>query len=149
CLAIGILTRAEAQVNQTSSQQPAMRFIETGGVKLRIAEMGLPADPLVIFIHGWPESWYSWRHQLPAVAAAGYHAVAPDMRGYGKSSKPEAVTDYDIQHLTADLVGLVDALGKKTAVLVGHDWGAIVAWQAMLLYPDRFTSLVAMSVPYS
>ncbi len=124
-----------------------MRTIESNGIKLRIAEAG--SGPLVIFVHGWPESWYSWRHQLPAVAAAGFHAVAPDMRGYGKSDKPEAVEDYDIQHLTADLVGIVDALGEKQAILVGHDWGAIVAWHAMLLHPDRFTALVAMSVPYS
>ncbi len=129
------------------SSEPTMRIIESNGIKLRIAEAG--SGPLVIFVHGWPESWYSWRHQLPAVAAAGFHAVAPDMRGYGKSEKPEAVEDYDIQHLTADLVGIVDALGEKQAILVGHDWGAIVAWHAMLLYPDRFRALVAMSVPYS
>ncbi len=109
--------------------------------------------PLVILVHGWPESWYSWRHQLPALAAAGFHAVAPDMRGYGESDKPQAVEDYDIHHVTADIVGIVDALGKetgeKTAILVGHDWGAIVAWQCMLLHPQRFTALIAMSVPYT
>jgi len=126
--------------------KPTMRFIESNGINMRIAEMG--TGPLVILVHGWPESWYSWRHQLPALAAAGYHAVAPDMRGYGKSDKPAAVEDYDIHHLTADIVGIVDALGEKTAVLVGHDWGSIVAWQCMLLHPDRFTGLVAMSVPY-
>jgi pimeloyl-ACP methyl ester carboxylesterase len=114
---------------------------------MRIAEMG--EGPLVLFVHGWPESWYSWRHQLPALAAAGYRAVAPDMRGYGKTDKPAVVDDYDIQHVTGDLVGILDALGEKTAILVGHDWGAIVAWQAMLLHPERFTALVAMSVPYS
>ncbi len=134
--------RAHAQ-----SPEPTMRNIESNGIKLRIAEAG--SGPLVIFVHGWPESWYSWRHQLSAVAAAGFHAVAPDMRGYGKSDKPEAVEDYDIQHLTADLVGIVDALGEKQAILVGHDWGAIVAWHAMLLHPDRFRALVAMSVPYN
>jgi pimeloyl-ACP methyl ester carboxylesterase len=83
------------------------------------------------------------------LSAAGFHAVAPDMRGYGKSDKPEAVEDYDIHHLTADLVGIVDAMGEKSAMLVGHDWGAIVTWQAMLLHPQRFTAHVAMSVPYS
>jgi pimeloyl-ACP methyl ester carboxylesterase len=129
------------------SPEPTMRVIESNGIKLRIAEAG--SGPLVIFVHGWPESWYSWRHQLPAVAEAGFHAVAPDMRGYGKSDKPEAVEDYDIQHLTADLVGIVDALGEKQAILVGHDWGAIVAWHAMLLHPERFKALVAMSVPYT
>jgi pimeloyl-ACP methyl ester carboxylesterase len=137
-----MLQRADAQLHQ-----PAMRYIESNGIKMRLAEAG--SGPLVIFVHGWPESWYCWRNQLPAMAAAGYRAVAPDMRGYGKTEKPQAVEDYDIQHLTADLVGIVDALGEKSAILVGHDWGAIVAWHAMLLHPDRFNALVAMSVPYS
>ncbi len=127
--------------------RPTMRFIQSNGIQMRIAEMG--TGPLVILVHGWPESWYSWRHQLPALAAAGYHAVAPDMRGYGKTEKPAAVEDFDIHHVTADIVGIVDALGEKTAVVVGHDWGSIVAWQCLLLHPDRFTGLVAMSVPYS
>jgi pimeloyl-ACP methyl ester carboxylesterase len=113
---------------------------------MRIAEEG--RGPLVLLLHGWPESWYSWRHQLPALAAAGFHAVAPDMRGYGKTDRPAAVEDYDIQHLTADIVGIIDALGEKTAVVVGHDWGAIVAWNCVLLHGSRFTGLVAMSVPY-
>src|SRR5262249_51106962 len=123
-----------------------MRFIESNGIRLRIAEEG--RGPLVLLLHGWPESWYSWRHQLPALAAAGYHAVAPDMRGFGGSAKPAAVAEYDIQHVTADVVGIIDALGEKTAVVVGHDWGAIVAWQCLLLHPSRFTGLVTMSVPY-
>lgn len=125
---------------------PKLRMIEANGVKLRIAEMG--KGPLVILVHGWPESWYSWRHQMPAIAAAGYHVVAPDMRGYGKSDKPADVEAYDIQHLTGDIVGIVDAMGEKKAVLVGHDWGSIVAWNSLLLHPDRFSGLVAMSVPY-
>ena len=125
-----------------------MRFVQVSGdnVRLRIAEEG--KGPLVVLLHGWPESWYSWRHQLPALAAAGYHAVAPDMRGYGQSDKPEDVEAYDIHHLTADVVGIVDALGERTAVVVGHDWGAIVAWQCLLLHPERFTGVVAMSVPF-
>lgn len=127
--------------------EPTLRYIESNGVRLRIAEMG--EGPLVILVHGWPESWYSWRHQLPALAAAGFRAVAPDMRGYGKSAKPQSVEDYDIHHVTADLVGIVDALGEESAMLVGHDWGAIVTWHAMLLHPQRFTALVAMSVPYN
>lgn len=132
---------------QSSMSEPTLRYIESNGIRLRIAEMG--EGPLVILVHGWPESWYSWRHQLPALAAAGFRAVAPDMRGYGKSDKPKAVEDYDIHHVTADLVGIVDALGEKSAMLVGHDWGAIVTWHAMLLHPERFTALVAMSVPYT
>ncbi len=140
-------TSSEAQVKQTTEAQPRLRLIKTNGIKLRIAEMG--KGPLVILVHGWPESWYSWRHQMTALAAAGYRAVAPDMRGYGKSDKPQVVEDYDIQHLTADLAGIVDALGEKQAILIGHDWGAIVSWQAMLFYPQRFKALVAMSVPYA
>src|SRR5262245_21743309 len=93
---------------ETQTAQPTLRFVESNGVRLRIAEMG--KGPLVLLVHGWPESWYSWRHQLPALAAAGYRAVAPDMRGYGKSDKPAAVEDYDIQHVTGDLAGLVDTL---------------------------------------
>jgi pimeloyl-ACP methyl ester carboxylesterase len=123
-----------------------LRTMKVGDVRLRVAEMG--KGPLVLFVHGWPESWYSWRHQLPALAAAGYRAVAPDMRGYGGSDKPEAVEDYDIHHLTRDLDSLVKALGEETAILVGHDWGAVVGWQAMLMYPQTFTAYAAMSVPY-
>jgi pimeloyl-ACP methyl ester carboxylesterase len=131
--------------------EPTLRMIESNGIKMRIAEMG--KGPLVILVHGWPESWYSWRHQLKGLADAGYHAVAPDMRGYGKTDKPDAVEAYDIHQVTADIVGIVDAIGKetgeKTAMLVGHDWGAIVGWHCMLLHPTRFTSYVAMSVPYN
>jgi pimeloyl-ACP methyl ester carboxylesterase len=132
---------------QSIAKTPELRYIQANGIKLRIAELG--SGPLVLLVHGWPESWYSWRHQLPALAAAGYRAVAPDMRGYGKSDKPAAVTAYDIQHVTTDLVGILDALGEKSAILIGHDWGAIVTWHAMLLHPQRFTALVAMSVPYA
>lgn len=132
-----------SEMNETA---PTLRMVRANGIDMRIAEMG--TGPLVILVHGWPESWYSWRHQLPALAAAGYRVVAPDMRGYGESDKPLDVQDYDIHHLCADITGLIDALGEKTAVLVGHDWGAIVAWHCVLLHPDRFTALVALSVPY-
>lgn len=123
-----------------------LRRIKTNGISLRVAEMG--AGPLVILVHGWPESWYSWRHQIPALAAAGYRVVAPDMRGYGGSDKPVAVEDYDIRHTTGDLADLVTALGETSAILVGHDWGAIVSWQAMMLHPEKFSALAAMSVPF-
>jgi len=126
--------------------EPTLRFIETNGIRMRIAEMG--EGPLVLLIHGWPESWYSWRHQIPVLAKAGYHVVAPDMRGYGKTDAPDDVESYDIHHLTADVVGIIDALGEKSAVIIGHDWGSIVSWNCLLLHPDRFTALVAMSVPY-
>jgi pimeloyl-ACP methyl ester carboxylesterase len=129
-----------------SPNEPGLRFVQANGIRMRIAEMG--KGPLVIFLHGFPESWYSWRHQLPAIAKAGYHAVAPDLRGYGKTDKPAAVEAYDITNLTADVVGLVDALGEKTAIVVGHDWGSMVAWHCLLLHPTRFSALVPMSVPY-
>lgn len=122
------------------------RVIDSHGVKLRIAEMG--EGPLVILVHGWPESWYSWRNQISVLAKAGYHVVAPDLRGFGHSDKPPAVDDYNILHLTNDLVAITDAMGEKRAVLVGHDWGAGISWNAILLHPERFRALVAMSVPY-
>ncbi len=121
------------------------RMVETNGVTLRVAEAG--SGPLVVLVHGWPESWYSWRHQIPAIAAAGYHVIAPDMRGFGKSDKPPSVEDYDIVHLSGDIVGLVDAMGEKQAILIGHDWGAVTTWNTVLLHPDRFSAMLAMSVP--
>src|SRR5882672_5948169 len=119
------------------------RTIATNGINLHVAEAG--EGPLVILCHGWPESWYSWRHQLPAIAAAGYHAVAPDMRGYGQSDKPAEIDRYTVFHLIGDVLGVCDALGQKQAVIVGHDWGSIVAWTAALVRPDRFRGVVGMS----
>ena len=124
-----------------------LRTIATNGIRMRFAEEG--AGPLVLLLHGFPESWYSWRHQLPALAAAGYHAVAPDQRGYGGTDAPAAIEAYDILHLTADAVGLLDALGEKQAVVVGHDWGSPVAWHCALLHPERFRAVAALSVPYT
>ena len=126
--------------------EPTQRLIETNGIRLNIAEQG--EGPLVLLCHGFPESWYSWRHQIAALAAAGFRTVAPDMRGYGKSGRPEAIDQYTIFHLIGDLVGLLDALAAPTAVIVGHDWGANVAWQAARLRPDRFRAIVGLSVPY-
>ena len=126
-----------------------LRHIQSNGITMRIAEAGQSnSGPLVLLAHGWPESWYSWRHQLVALAAAGYRVVAPDMRGYGGTEAPESAEDYDVITIAADLTGVLDALGEETAVLVGHDWGAIIAWQTALLHPQRFSALVAMSVPY-
>ena len=122
------------------------RFVETNGIRMHIAEKG--TGPLVLLCHGFPESWYSWRHQIEALAAAGFHAVAPDMRGYGQTDAPEAIEAYTLLHLVGDMVGLLDALGEKTAVIAGHDWGAPVAWHAALLRPDRFPAVIALSVPY-
>ncbi|HTG10484.1 MAG TPA: alpha/beta hydrolase, partial [Candidatus Eisenbacteria bacterium] len=102
----------------------------------------------VLLCHGFPESWYSWRHQLAALAAAGFHAVAPDMRGYGQTDQPGEIDQYTLLHLMGDMVGLVDALGGGPAVIAGHDWGAPVAWHAALLRPDRFRAVIGLSVPY-
>jgi pimeloyl-ACP methyl ester carboxylesterase len=124
----------------------AQRTLHTDGITMRIAEQG--EGPLVVLLHGFPESWYSWRHQLPALAAAGFHAVAPDQRGYGGTDKPEPIEAYNIIELTSDIVGLLDALGERQAVVVGHDWGAPVAWHCALLHPDRFRAVAALSVPY-
>jgi pimeloyl-ACP methyl ester carboxylesterase len=126
--------------------EPAQRLIETNGIRLNIVEQG--QGPLVLMCHGFPESWYSWRHQIAALAAAGFHAVAPDMRGYGKSDRPEPIDQYTIFHLIGDLVGLLDALQVPTAVIVGHDWGASIAWHAARLRPDRFRAVACLSVPY-
>ena len=122
------------------------RFVETNGIRMHIAELG--AGPLVVLCHGWPESWYSWRHQLRALAEAGYHAVAPDQRGYGQTDRPEAIESYTLLHLVGDIVGLLGALGEESAVIAGHDWGAPVAWHAALMRPDRFRAVIALSVPY-
>jgi pimeloyl-ACP methyl ester carboxylesterase len=113
---------------------------------LHIAEAG--QGPLVLLLHGWPESWYSWRHQLTALADAGYHAVAPDVRGYGSSDKPAAIEAYSMKNLLADFLGVLDLLGEQDAVLVGHDWGAAMAWNTAALHPDRYRAVVGMSVPH-
>jgi len=122
------------------------RTIETNGIRLHVAEQG--EGPLVILCHGFPECWYSWRHQLGALAKAGFRAVAPDLRGYGRSDRPEEVEKYTILHDIGDIVGLVDALGAQQAVIAGHDVGATIAWQAALLRPDRFRAVIALSVPF-
>jgi pimeloyl-ACP methyl ester carboxylesterase len=122
------------------------RFVDTNGIRMHIAEAG--EGPLVVMCHGFPESWYSWRHQLVALAEAGFHAVAPDQRGYGQTDQPAAIDDYTLLHLVGNIVGLLDALGAPTAVIVGHDWGAPVAWHSELLRPDRFRAVVGLSVPF-
>ena len=127
------------------------RFVQTNGLDMHIAEAGQPdpEKPPVILCHGFPELWYSWRHQLPALADAGYHVVAPDQRGYGRTTRPAPIEDYDIVHLTDDLIGLLDDLGHEQAVFVGHDWGSMVVWHLALLHPDRVKAVCGMSVPYS
>jgi len=131
---------------------PEARFttIDCNGIRLRlaVADEASEEGPLMLCLHGWPESWYNWRHQLRFFAARGFRVAAPDMRGYGGSEAPRDAAAYDILTLVGDVVGMLDALGERQAILVGHDWGAIVAWHAALLHPERFSSLVAMSVPW-
>jgi pimeloyl-ACP methyl ester carboxylesterase len=122
------------------------RMIETNGIRLHVAEQG--EGPLIILCHGFPECWYSWRHQLPALAKAGFRGVAADLRGYGRSDRPEELEKYTILHDIGDIVGLVDALGAERAAIAGHDIGATIAWQAALLRPDRFRGVIAMGPPF-
>jgi pimeloyl-ACP methyl ester carboxylesterase len=123
------------------------RLVDTNGVQLRVTEAGDRGAPVVVLAHGFPELAYSWRHQIPALAEAGYHVLAPDQRGYGGSSRPEAIEAYNIHELTADIVGLLDDVGAERAVWIGHDWGAPVVWHAPLLHPDRVAAVAALSVP--
>jgi pimeloyl-ACP methyl ester carboxylesterase len=122
------------------------RIVEANGIRIHVAEKG--EGPVVLLCHGFPETWYSWRYQLSALADSGFRAVAPDLRGYGETGSPEAIEQYTLLHLVGDMVGLLDALGVETAVIAGHDWGAPVAWHAALLRPDRFRGVVGLSVPF-
>ncbi len=121
------------------------RDVEVGAIRLHIAEEG--EGPLVVLLHGFPECWYSWRHQFSPLAAAGYRVVAPDQRGYARSDRPERVTAYTVPHLVGDVVGLIHALGERQAVVVGHDWGAPVAWSTAQMRPDVVTAVAGLSVP--
>ncbi|CAM2155026.1 soluble epoxide hydrolase / lipid-phosphate phosphatase [Pararobbsia alpina] len=121
------------------------RKIRTNGIDMHIVQQG--EGPMILLCHGFPETSHSWRHQLPALAQAGFRAVAPDMRGYGQTDSPAAVAAFGIQHLVADMVGVLDALGESQAIIVGSDWGATVAWQAALTRPDRFRGVMALGVP--
>jgi pimeloyl-ACP methyl ester carboxylesterase len=123
------------------------RQLAVNGIDMHVAESG--HGPLVVLLHGFPETWYSWRHQLPTLAAAGYRVVAPDLRGHGSTTVPTNVTDCDMAHHLDDLTGLLDALDAPDAVLVGHDWGAHTVWAAAQLRPDRVTALGVLSAPYS
>src|ERR1700747_2089700 len=128
------------------SRGPTHRFIQTNGIRMHVAGQG--KGPLVLLCHGFPESWYSWRHQLSALAAAGFRAVAPDMRGYGNTDRPEPIDQYTLLHLVGDMIGVLDALDYERAVIAGHDWGAPVAWHGALLRPDRFRAVIGLSVPF-
>ena len=124
---------------------PSSRTVSANGIEMFLLEQG--EGPLVLFCHGWPELSYSWRHQIPAIAAEGFHVAAPDMRGFGRTSAPTDIKAYSIFDHVGDMVALVAALGKNQAVIVGHDWGAPVAWHAAMFRPDIFTAVAGLSVP--
>lgn len=138
-----------ADVEHSAIEHSAVEHavVDALGTRIHVAEVG--EGPLVLLVHGFPESWYSWRHQLVALAEAGYRAAAIDVRGYGRSYAPLPVEDYRMLCHVADNVGVVQALGEKTAAIVGHDWGSPIAWNSALVRPDVFTSLALLSVPYS
>ena len=127
--------------------KPEFALVNTNGVRLRVAQAG--SGPLIVLVHGWPESWYSWRHQIAALAAAGYRVAAVDVRGYGGSDKPDAIEAYAIKQMCADIAGLVEGLGEKQAILFGHDWGAPIVWNTALFFPDRVRAVAGLSVPHT
>ncbi|HKO47621.1 MAG TPA: alpha/beta hydrolase [Polyangiaceae bacterium] len=133
---------------QTSAQaaMPPARMVEANGINLAIYEAG--SGPAVVLLHGFPGLAFSWRHQIPALAAEGYRVIVPDLRGYGQSDTPKAVGDYDIAHLTADLTSLLDALDLEKAVFMGHDWGGLLAWQMPLFYQERVLGVIGVNTPY-
>lgn len=125
---------------------PAPDYIDTNGIRMAVYEQGTGLP--VILLHGFPELAYSWRHQFPALAAAGYRAIAPDQRGYGGTDKPGSVNDYRMRELIADLTGLLDALELERALFIGHDWGALVLWQMALMQPGRMAGLISLNIPF-
>lgn len=128
---------------------PKPTLISVNGVELEVFEAGRKnAGKPIVLCHGWPEHAFSWRYQLPALVEAGYHVIVPNQRGYGNSARPNEVTDYDIEHLTGDLVALLDYYGYEDATFIGHDWGAMVTWWLTLLHPTRVKGIIALAVPY-
>ena len=148
--AIGGAARAEVNPQVYAKAEaagfPKPKFVQTNGIRMAVYEQG-EGFPIV-FSHGFPELGYSWRHQLPALAKAGFHAIAPDQRGYGRTERPEAVDGYDIHHLTGDLAGMLDALKIEKAVFCGHDWGGAVVWQMAHLHPERVAGVIGVNTPY-
>ncbi|PKP78022.1 MAG: epoxide hydrolase [Alphaproteobacteria bacterium HGW-Alphaproteobacteria-3] len=130
---------------------PEPHYIDTNGIRMAVYEQGPKDGVPVVMCHGFPEIAYSWRHQLPAIAGAGFRAIAPDMRGYGSTGGPkgkDAVPLYDVAHLTDDLASLLDALGLDKAIFAGHDWGGIVVWQMALRHPDRVAGVIGVNTPF-
>ena len=136
-----------AMTMQTATSTPAFRHIDTNGVRLRVVVDG--QGPLLILLHGFPQCWYLWRHQIAPLVAAGYQVAVPDQRGYGGSDCPEPVDAYNIVDLCKDVVGIADALGHDQFTLIVHDWGAVVGWHTALLHPERVRAIAALSVPYA
>ncbi|MFA0961115.1 alpha/beta fold hydrolase [Roseivirga sp. BDSF3-8] len=140
--------------NVSETQPDVMAFpeptlIPVNGIQLEVFEAGSHnAGRPIVLCHGFPEHAFSWRHQIPALVHAGYHVIVPNQRGYGNSSCPAEVTDYDIEHLTGDLVALLDYYGYQDAVFVGHDWGANVVWNLALLHPERVSKVINLALPY-
>ena len=127
---------------------PQPEQVSTNGVELEVFRAGDASNPAIVLCHGWPEHAYSWRHQLQPLADAGYHVIAPNQRGYGRSSRPEAVEAYAIEQLTGDLLGLLDHYGYETATFIGHDWGAIIVWAMAVMHPERAVRIANLSVPF-
>ncbi|SDN08807.1 alpha/beta fold hydrolase [Afipia sp. GAS231] len=123
-----------------------LQSIDTGAARLRVAITG--EGPLIVLVHGFPESWYSWRHQIPVLADAGFRVAAPDVRGYGGSDRPHAIDAYAIKEMCGDIAGLISALGARQAVVVGHDWGAPIAYATALFHPARVRAVAGLSAPY-
>jgi len=131
-------------------EMPLLQFAQTNGIRMGYYEAGPKTDkPPVILCHGWPEIAFSWRHQIKSLGDAGIRVIAPDQRGYGATDRPEAVEDYDIEHLTGDLVGLMDHLGVDKAIFVGHDWGGFIVWQMPLRHIDRVAGVVGINTPHT
>ena len=137
---------AAAPAFALSPAMPPVRMIKANGINLAVYEAG--SGPAIVLLHGFPGLAFTWRHQIPALAAAGYRVIVPDLRGYGQSDRPKAVEDYDIVHLTGDLVGLLDALGVEKAIFMGHDWGGLLAWQMPLLHEARVAGVISVTTPF-
>jgi len=132
----------------SETAMPPVQRAQVNGVEIAWYEAGSRQAAPIVLCHGFPELAFSWRHQIKALADAGYWVIAPDQRGYGASSRPDAVADYDMEHLTGDLVGLLDHLGVQQAIFVGHDWGGIVVWQMPLMHPDRVAGVIGLNTPF-
>ncbi|KAK2364988.1 epoxide hydrolase A [Trifolium repens] len=124
------------------------RTVEVNGIKMHIAEKGNKDGPVVLFLHGFPELWYSWRHQIVALSSLGYRAIAPDLRGYGDTDAPSSISSYTGFHIVGDIVALIDSLGVDQVFLVAHDWGAIIGWYLCMFRPERIKAYVCLSVPF-